>query len=290
MAKDTFFCPKLTLNCRGKIINLSEPIVMGILNITPDSFFDGGKYSLEHLAIKQTENMLDAGAAIIDIGAASTRPGAPLVDVNTEKQRLLPLIKSLIGHFPEAVFSIDTYSSETARMAIGEGAHIINDISAGAFDREMFSTIASLQVPYIIMHTKGTPDTMHQNAVYEDITREVAAYFSQKVYQLNQLGVHDIILDPGFGFAKTLEHNYQLLQNLDFFRIFDLPILVGVSRKGMISKVIDKKAADSLNGTTVVNTISLLKGAGILRVHDVQAAMEAVKIYRMHNSQSEESK
>ena len=287
MAKDTFFCPKMTLNCRGKIINLSEPLVMGILNITPDSFFDGSRIASPEAALEQGRMMLRDGAHILDVGAASTRPGAPLVPAAIEMERLRPVLRILHQELPEAVISADTYWSETAAMAVEEGAHIINDISAGSFDPAMFETIASLQVPYIIMHTKGTPDTMQQNPEYEDVTREVVHYFSDKIAQLNRLGVHDIIIDPGFGFAKTIEHNYRLLQQLDFFRIFNLPVLVGVSRKGMISRVLGTRPENALNGTTVVNTIALLKGAGILRVHDVKEAVQAIKICKMYQSQSD---
>lgn len=287
MAKDTFFCPQSTLNCRGKIINLSEPVVMGILNITPDSFYSGSRYTREHQAIEQVQGMLQEGASIIDLGAASSRPGASLLGPEEEMQRLMPILRALIRQFPGAVFSIDTYNAATARRAVEEGAHMINDISAGAFDPEMFGTIARLKVPYIIMHTKGTPDNMQKNPSYEEVTREVAAYFSEKICQLRQLGIHDIILDPGFGFAKSIEHNYQLLQNLDFFRIFDLPLMVGVSRKGMIHRVLGIQAEEALNGTSVVNTIALLKGASILRVHDVKAAVEAIKICRIYNSQAD---
>ncbi len=287
MAKDTFFCPKMSLNCRGKIMNLSEPIVMGILNITPDSFYDGGQYLQEHHALQRVGQMVDEGAAIIDVGAASTRPGASLESSQTEIRRLQPVLKAIIRAFPQVVLSVDTYNAPTARMALDEGAHIINDISAGSFDQQMFGTIAEYQVPYIIMHTVGTPEVMQKNPSYEDVTKEVAFFFSQKLFQLNQLGVHDIIIDPGFGFAKSMEHNYQLLQNLDFFRIFDLPVLAGVSRKGMIHKALKVKPEESLNGTTVVNTMALLKGASILRVHDVKAAVEAVKICNLYQSQAD---
>jgi dihydropteroate synthase len=287
MAKDTFFCPKMTLNCRGKIINLSEPLVMGILNITPDSFFEDSRVSSPEAALEHARRMLGQGAHILDVGAASTRPGAPLVPAATEMERLQPVLHILARELPDAVISVDTYWGETAAMAVAEGAHIINDISAGAFDPKMFETIASLQVPYIMMHTKGTPDSMQQNPEYDDVTREVVHYFSEKVMQLNRLGVHDIIIDPGFGFAKTVEHNYRLLQQLDFFRIFNLPVLVGVSRKSMINKVLGTKPENALNGTTVVNTIALLKGAAILRVHDVKEAVQAIKICKMYQSQSD---
>jgi dihydropteroate synthase len=287
MAKDTFFCPKRTLNLRGKIMNLSSPLVMGIINITPDSFYDGGKFQSTWQVVKHAEQLLSEGAAILDLGAASTRPGAGLVAAAQEKERLLPVIKGILRRFPEAILSIDTYNSETAIMAIEEGAHMINDISAGNIDPAMFDTLARLQVPYIMMHMQGTPDNMQQNPVYHDLIKEISAFFSERVYRLNQVGVNDIIIDPGFGFGKTVEHNYQLLSQLDYFRIFDLPVLVGVSRKSMINRVLGTKPEDALNGTTAVNTLALLKGANILRVHDVRQAVEAVKIVEMLKSQNE---
>ncbi len=287
MAKDTFFCPKKTLCCRGKIINLSAPLVMGILNITPDSFFDGGKYGVIPDILSRAEQMLKEGAGIIDLGAASTRPGAKLIHPEEEIKRLLPGLKALTEEFPEALFSVDTYNAKTAEAAVDRGAHMINDISAGAFDKNMFATIARLQVPYIIMHIKGTPDTMQKNPQYDDLIREVVRYFADRIHDLNRLGVHDIIIDPGFGFGKTLEHNYELLNNLDFFKIFDVPVLAGVSRKSLVNKVLGIGAADALNGTTVVNTMALLRGADILRVHDVKEAVEAIKITQMVRRQNQ---
>lgn len=287
MAKDTFFCPKRTLNLRGKIMNLSSPLVMGIINITPDSFYDGGKFQSTWQVVKHAEQLLSEGAAILDLGAASTKPGAELVTAAEEKERLLPVIKGILRRFPEAILSIDTYNSETAIMAIEEGAHMINDISAGNIDAAMFDTIARLQVPYVIMHMQGTPANMQQNPVYKDMIKEISAFFSERTQRLNQMGVNDIIIDPGFGFGKTIEQNYQLLNQLDFFRVFDLPVLVGVSRKSMINRVLGTTPEDALNGTTVLNTIAAQKGASILRVHDVRQAMEAVKIVEMLKSQSE---
>jgi len=287
MAKDTFFCPKRTLNLRGKIMNLSSPIVMGIINITPDSFYDGGKFQSNWQVVKHAEQLLSEGAAILDLGAASTRPGAGLVSATEERERLLPVIKGILRRFPEAILSIDTYNSETAIMAIEEGAHMINDISAGNIDPAMFDTIARLQVPYIMMHMQGTPASMQQNPVYKDLIKEISAFFAERINQLNQMGVNDIIIDPGFGFGKTIEHNYQLLNQLDFFRTFDLPVLVGVSRKSMINRVLGTTPDEALNGTTVLNAIALEKGVSMLRVHDVRQAMEAVKIVEMLKSQSE---
>ena len=287
MAKDTFFCPKKTLNFRGKIINLSSPLVMGIINITPDSFYDGGKYRSTWDVVKQAEKLLDEGADILDLGAASTRPGASLIPAREEMERLLPVIHAIQKRFPEAILSIDTYHSETALRAVEAGAHMVNDISAGQIDPAMFDTIARLQVPYVMMHMKGLPENMQKNPEYKDLIKEISMYFSERIRLLNQMGVNDIILDPGFGFGKTLEHNYLLLDRLDFFRIFDLPVLVGVSRKGMVTRVLGNTAPEALNGTTAVNTLALLKGAHILRVHDVREATEAIKITEMLKSQHE---
>ncbi len=285
MRKEAFFRPKRTLNCKGKIINLSSPLVMGVINITPDSFYDGGKIRHPFDAIKLAGRLIENGADILDIGAVSSRPGAGITGPKEEQERLLPSLKAVSGQFPEAIISVDTYNSSTALAAVENGAHMINDISAGRIDPEMFTTIARLQVPYIIMHMQGRPDNMQLNPRYKHIVREITAFFSGKLETLNSLGVHDIIIDPGFGFGKTLEHNYQLLANLEYFRIFDLPLMVGVSRKSMINKVLGTGAADALNGTSVINTIALLNGADILRVHDPREAAEAIKIVEYYKSQ-----
>ncbi|MEE4176593.1 MAG: dihydropteroate synthase [Bacteroides sp.] len=287
MAKDTFFCPKKTLNLRGKIINLSSPLVMGIVNITPDSFYDGGKYSTTWDVVKHAERLLDEGAHILDLGAASSRPGSGLIDPGEEQERLLPVIKAILRRFPDTLLSVDTYNSETALLAVEAGAHMINDISAGNIDPAMFDTIARLQVPYVMMHMQGTPATMQQKPVYKDLIKEISLFFAERIQRLNALGVNDIIIDPGFGFGKTVEHNYQLLNQLDFFRVFELPLLVGVSRKSMITRVLGNSPAEALNGTTAINTLALLKGANILRVHDVREAVEAIKIIEMLKSQNE---
>ncbi len=278
MTREEFFIPGKTINCKGKIINLSSPLVMAVMNITPDSFYDGGSYSTPLDAINKAEKFLNEGADIIDMGAASSRPGAAIVDPATEQERLMPALRAVIKQFPKAVISIDTYHSGTAEMAIEAGAHIINDISAGSIDDQMFETVARLKVPYIMMHMQGRPDNMQQNPQYKSLTREVIRFFSERVQKLKNLGVHDIIIDPGFGFGKTLEHNYQLLSDLEYFRIFELPLLVGFSRKSMICKVLGVPPAAALNGTTVLNTIALTRGADILRVHDVREAREAIKI------------
>lgn len=278
MAKDTFFCPKKTLNFRGKIINLSSPVVMGVMNITPDSFYDGGKYRNPIDAINLAGKHLDDGATILDMGAASSRPGAALIDPQTEQQRLLPALKAVLKQFPDAIVSVDTYHSETARRALDAGAHMINDISAGNIDPKMFDIVADYQVPYAIMHMQGTPADMQVKPQYKHLVKEVAAFFSEKTAILKQKGLHDIIIDPGFGFGKNLEQNYKLLASLDFFAITGLPLMVGFSRKSMINKVLETTPEEALNGTTVLNTLALEKGANILRVHDVKEAIEAVKL------------
>ena len=278
MLKDTFFKIKSTLNCKGKIINLSTPIVMGVINIGPDSFYDGGKYRNKLDYIDRADELLHQGASILDLGAVSSRPGASLIDAKLEKRRLLPALETILKKFPDAIISIDTYNASVAEEAIEAGAQIINDISAGSIDEKMFETVARLQVPFIMMHMKGTPENMQENPVYQDPVKEIVFYFAQKTDKLRQLGVHDIILDPGFGFGKSLEDNYRLLNGLDYFRIFELPIMVGFSRKSMINKVLGTKPEEALNGTTVLNTIALQKGAKILRVHDAREATEAIKI------------
>ncbi|MCX6230029.1 MAG: dihydropteroate synthase [Bacteroidetes bacterium] len=256
-------------------------MVMGILNITDDSFYDGGQHVTVTAALKHCAKMLDEGAAIIDIGASSTRPGAQLMSATEEAVKLLPVITAIRNEFPEAIISVDTYHASVAEMAVDNGAGIINDISGGEFDPGMFTTIARLKVPYVLMHIKGRPENMQQNPVYNNLMQEVMLYFSEKVNQLRALGVNDIIIDPGFGFGKTTEHNYELLQKLEVFSMLELPVLVGFSRKSMINKVLKCKPEDALNGTTVLNTIALLKGANILRVHDVKEAVEAIKITSM---------
>jgi dihydropteroate synthase len=278
MPKDTLFCQKQTLNCGGKIINLSSALVMGIINITHDSFYKGSRFTSEEAALNIAEQMLKEGAGILDIGAASTRPGAPLIKPEEELQNLIPIIKTIVNKFPEAIISVDTYNSETAKTAIENGAHIINDISAGEIDDKMFETIAKLNVPYIMMHMQGTPENMQENPSYNNIVKEISLFFAEKIQKLNLLGVNDIIIDPGFGFGKTTEHNYELLRDLEYFRIFEYPLMVGFSRKSMINKILKTNPENALNGTTVLNTIALMKGAKILRVHDVKEAIEAVKL------------
>lgn len=275
------FKSKKTINCKGKLINLDKPRVMGILNITTDSFFDGGKYNSMDNALFQTEKMLTNGATFIDIGAQSTRPGADMIGAEAELKFAIHAIENILQRFPEAIISIDTFNAKVAHEAIEAGAAIINDISAGDDDEQMIHTVIQHQVPYIMMHKKGNSKTMQQNPTYNNVLLEVIDYFVPKVEFLKQNGVADIIIDPGFGFGKNMEHNYTLLNKLDRFKIFELPILVGFSRKKMIQNIINEPAANALNGTTVANTIALMKGAKILRVHDVKEAMEAVKIFEM---------
>jgi dihydropteroate synthase len=275
------FKSKKTINCKGKLINLDKPRVIGILNITTDSFFDGGKYNSMDNALFQTEKMLTDGATFIDIGAQSTRPGADMIGAESELKFAIRAIENILQRFPEAIISIDTFHSKVAHEAITAGAAIINDISAGDDDEQMFKTVIQHQVPYIMMHKKGNSKTMQQNPTYNNVLLEVIDYFVPKVEFLKQNGVADIIIDPGFGFGKNIAHNYTLLNKLDRFKIFELPILVGFSRKKMIQNIINEPAENALNGTTVANTIALMKGAKILRVHDVKEAVEAVKIFEM---------
>lgn len=253
---------------------------MGILNITPDSFYEGSRFKDENKILLKVEQMLLAGATFIDIGGQSTRPGAIEVGQEEELSRVLPAIQQISKQFPEALISIDTYYASVAKAAIESGAAMVNDIAAGDKDPTMFATLAQLKVPYIMMHKKGNPQNMQHAPAYENIVLEIAAYFSKKLAELNALGIPDIILDPGFGFGKTLAHNYELLNKLDHFKIFELPILVGVSRKSMIQKLLQVDAAEALNGTSVLHTMALVKGAKILRVHDVKEAMECVKLYQ----------
>ncbi|MEJ5994651.1 dihydropteroate synthase [Pedobacter sp. Du54] len=279
MAKDTFLNPKFTLNSKGKSIDLSRPSVMAILNLTPDSFFKDSRIENIDEALQRVDDFLKAGAKFIDLGAYSSRPGAAHISEEEELKRLIPVVQALAKKFPEALFSIDTFRAKVAEAAIDAGAHLINDISAGNLDGAMFETIAKLNVPYIMMHMKGNPQTMQEHSSYQNIANEVHAYFAQKIKKLTQLGVADIILDPGFGFAKTIDHNYELLQKMEVLNSFDLPILVGFSRKSMITKVLKNKSHEALNGTTVLNTIALTKGASILRVHDVEEAVECVTLF-----------
>ena len=268
-----------TLNCNGKLICLDHPKTMGIVNVTPDSFYDGGSYHNESDLLKRCEAIIVEGGDIIDIGAASTRPGAQQIDAEEEKRRLDWALACVRQHFPEVIISVDTYRATTAKsMVENYGVDIINDISSGTLDSAMFETVAALNVPYILTHIKGTPSTMQENPVYDNLMEEVIGHFSNCVHRLRCLGVKDIIIDPGFGFGKTISHNYEMLRRLKDLEIFELPVLVGISRKAMIYKLLETDAQHALNGTTVVNTLALLGGADILRVHDVKEAVECIKI------------
>lgn len=274
----------LSINCLGRLLSLEKPIVMGILNATPDSFFKGHLNSgLEAMAAKAIE-MTNAGAAIIDIGGQSTRPGASLLSAAEEGERVLPLIRHLASTNPSITVSIDTFYASVAAEAVAAGARIVNDVSGGNLDDTMINTVASLHVPYICMHMQGTPQTMQQNPTYENVTKEVLEFFIKKVEQCQLAGIHDIIIDPGFGFGKTADHNFELLKNLSVFKMLDKPILAGVSRKGMIYKTLNISPNEALNGTTVLNTVALQNGANILRVHDVLEAKQAIELlYKLPN-------
>lgn len=278
MAANSFFTPQQTLNIKGKLFNLSKPSVMGILNTTPDSFYSDSRIQNIDAALKKTEQFLNEGADFIDVGAYSSRPGSDNITVDEELQRLIPVVEAIAKKFPEAIISVDTFRANVAEESVLAGAHIINDIAAGQFDENMFETVARLQIPYIIMHMHGTPQNMHNNPVYENVLLDVVDYFSKKISALRNLGIKDIIIDLGFGFSKTLAHNYQLLNQLDNFKLFNLPVLVGFSRKSMIWKLLNITPQEALNGTTVLNTIALQKGANILRVHDVKEAKECIDL------------
>jgi len=268
----------MTINCNGNLIDLTIPKVMGILNLTPDSFYDGGKYSSEKKILFQIEKMLEEGATFVDLGAYSSRPGAKNISEDEELNRLLPNLEIILCEFPEILISIDTYRSKIADRCITSGACMINDISGGNLDENMFDTIAKLQVPYILMHMAGTPQTMQKNVTYDNLINDIIYYFSEKIKQLKMLGVNDIIIDVGFGFGKTLDQNYELLQKLDLFKNLDSPILTGISRKSMLYNLLNITAAESLNATTASNTMAILQGTSILRVHDVKEAVETIKI------------
>ena len=274
---------KLTINCKGKIIALNTPIVMGIINTTPDSFYEGSRKTNIDAILFQADKMLNEGASILDIGGYSTRPMAEDVKIETEIERVIPTINEIHKRFPDAVISIDTFRSEVAEQAITAGASIINDVSSGEDDENMLTTVAMLNVPYIMMHKRGTPSTMQQLTNYENITAEIITYFNARVALAKACGIKDIIIDPGFGFAKNLQQNYQLLNELNALTILNLPTLVGVSRKKMIQTVINSNADAALNGTTTANTIALMQGANIFRVHDVKEAMECINIVNATN-------
>ena len=278
MTKDKNFHPTRTIDLHGKLLDLSTTHVMGILNVTNESFYDGGKYNNSIKALQKVEQFIKEGASIVDIGAYSSKPGAKHIATNEEWKRLKKIVPIVNKEFPEIIISIDTFRADIARKSIENGAHMINDISAGEMDCDMFDTIAKLQVPYIIMHMKGTPQNMQVNPQYSCIKKEVYNYLEKKINILKNKGVKDIIIDPGFGFGKTLMHNYQLLNNLELLHDLKMPILVGVSRKSMIYKLLENTPGEALNGTTAIHTICLQKGVSILRVHDVKEAIECMKI------------
>lgn len=277
--KDTFFSRKLSIKCGEELIDLTEPKIMGILNITPDSFYDGGKNASLDDVLIHVKQMIDDGCDILDVGAYSSRPGAKEITIDEELKRLSSVLSAIRKSYPNLIISVDTFRSEVAKRVVNDyNVNIINDISAGDFDKKMFATITDLNLPYIIMHMKGTPQNMQNNPIYDNVVKEVIAYFSSKVEQLKLLGINDLIIDPGFGFGKSIEHNFQLIRHLDDFKIFELPLLVGVSRKSFIYKTVELDPENALNGTTVLNTLLLIGGANILRVHDVKEAKEAIKL------------
>ena len=277
----------MTINCKGQLIDLTTPKVMGILNVTPNSFFDGGKYqpgpSGESEMLSKVGKMLSDGATFIDIGGYSSKPNAEFVTEQEELDRIVPVVQSILKQYPEAMLSIDTFRSGVAASCIENGAAIINDISAGMLDAGMLEVIAKYNVPYIMMHMRGTPQTMQSMTDYDDIVKEMLFYFSERIHNARSLGINDLIIDPGFGFAKTLDQNYEVLQKLELFQMLELPLLVGFSRKSMIYKPLNTSSKEALNGTTVLNTVALTKGAKILRVHDVKEAVEAVTLFNKIN-------
>lgn len=284
-SKDTFFSPKLTITCHGRLIDFSVPKVMGILNVTPDSFYDGGRYSSETAIISRVASMMEEGADIIDIGAYSTRPGAAEITPDEEKARLLGALQVIRREFRDICISVDTFRADIAELAVEDfGAGIINDISAGNMDDRMLSTAGKLKVPYIMMHMLGTPGKMPSKPVYGDVTRDLMAYFADRVVSAKLKGIIDIIIDPGFGFGKTVQQNFQLLRELNLFTLMGIPVMVGISRKSMIYKTLNVSKEYALNGTSVLNALALANGARILRVHDVKQAVEAVKLFMIYNT------
>jgi dihydropteroate synthase len=268
----------MTINCNGTLIDLSQPKVMGIVNVTPNSFYDGGKHTEINTIIRQIDKMLTEGAAIIDIGAYSSKPSAEFVSEQEETNRLKMVVKEVIDTFPNVIVSVDTFRASVAKFAVDQGVAMINDISAGCLDEKMLPTVAELKVPYIMMHMRGTPQTMQSLTQYDDVVKEMVFYFSERIQKARSYGISDLILDPGFGFAKSLSQNYEVLSKLEVFNSFEMPLLAGVSRKSMIHKVLETNPQEALNGTTVLNTIALQKGASILRVHDVKEAVECIKL------------
>lgn len=272
-----------SINYKGKLINFSTPKVMGILNVTPNSFFDGGKYNSTNKLEEQVREMLEQGADIIDLGAYSTQPNAAFVSEEEELKRMIPVVKYLVKIFPDIILSIDTFRAEVAKQALESGAAMINDVSAGFLDDNMMQVVGNFKVPYIMMHMKGTPQNMQQFTDYDDVMHDMMYYFSERIAKAKSFGINDVIVDPGFGFSKTLDQNYEVLHKLELLKNLDVPILSALSRKSMIYKFFQTTPAEALNGTTVLNTISLIKGANLLRVHDVKEAVECVKLYNKIN-------
>lgn len=272
-----------TLNCRGRLLLIEQPVVMGIINATPDSFFSGSRQQTIDAALQQASKMITEGATILDVGGQSTRPGSDAIDKETEAKRLIPIIEAIHNAFPETIISVDTYYAAVAEEAVNAGATIINDISGGLMDADMLATAAKLQTPFICMHMKGTPQTMQQFAAYQNIAQEVLEYFIERTAACKLAGIRDVVIDPGFGFSKTIPQNFELLRNLSALKMLEKPILSGLSRKGTIYKTLNINAEEALNGTTVLNTISLLNGASILRVHDVKEAMETIKLVQAYS-------
>lgn len=268
----------MNINCNGNLIDLSTPKVMGILNVTPNSFYDGGKHKEINSIIHQVDKMLSEGADFIDIGAYSSKASAEFVSEEEEIKRLVPIVKSLVETFPNIILSVDTFRAQVAKASVEHGVAMVNDIAAGLLDDKMLETVAELKVPYIMMHMRGNPQTMQSLTDYNDIVKEMIFYFSERIQKARSFGISDIVIDPGFGFAKTLEQNYEVLHKMELFEMLELPILVGVSRKSMIYKVLESSPQEALNGTSVLNTIALQKGAKILRVHDVKEAVECIKL------------
>lgn len=267
------------LNVGGKLLDLTSPVVMGILNVTPDSFYDGGKFHVVNAAINQVEKMVEEGASIIDIGGFSSRPQAKMISVDEELKRILPVVNAVSDQFPEVILSIDTYRSEVVDAVSKVTSFIVNDITASKQDSRILKAVAQNGFPYVLMHMQGIPETMQNNPTYKSVTAEVLDFFAQSIYKLKDKGIHQLILDPGFGFGKTVNHNYSLLKNLSLFGIFDYPVLAGISRKSMIYKVLNNEPVDALNGTTALHMEALLNGANILRAHDVKEAQETITLY-----------
>lgn len=267
-----------SINCKGRLLSFHQPMVMGILNTTPDSFFSDSRAATIDAVLHRAEAMLEQGAAVLDMGGQSTRPNAERVSATVETNRVVPAIEAVHRRFPEAIISVDTFYASVARHAVAAGASIVNDVSAGTLDPDMFTTVASLEVPYVLMHMQGDPQTMQQNPQYDNVVLDVFDFLNFKIAELHQLGIKDIIIDPGFGFGKNQKHNFEMMNGLEYFQELNKPLLVGISRKGMVHRTLGITAAEALNGSTVLHTISLMKGAQLLRVHDVKEAVEAVKL------------